>query len=92
MAKIAIVSAGGYVFPLRLIGDLLSFPAPRGSTLSLMDLHLAGAERTAAAARELAEHHGRTLGTSSTSSAGSRSASTSSTRTSQPTSPVPAPG
>ncbi len=69
MAKIAVVGAGGYVFPLRLIGDLLSFPALRGSTLSLMDVDLAGAERTAAAARELVEHHGRTLGVSSTSSA-----------------------
>ena len=58
MAKIAIVGAGGYVFPLRLIGDLLSFPALRGSTLSLMDIDLPGAERTAAAARELAAHHG----------------------------------
>jgi alpha-galactosidase len=58
VAKIAIVGAGGYVFPLRLIGDLLSFPALRGSTLSLMDIDLPGAERTAAAARELAAHHG----------------------------------
>jgi alpha-galactosidase len=58
VAKIAIVGAGGYVFPLRLIGDLLSFPALRASTLSLMDVDLAGAERTAAAARELIAHHG----------------------------------
>src|SRR4051812_19507398 len=53
MAKIAIVGAGGYVFPLRLVGDLLSFPALRDSTISLMDIQLAGAERPAAAAREL---------------------------------------
>lgn len=58
MAKIAIVGAGGYVFPLRLVGDLLSFPALRDSTLSLMDVNLAGAERTAKAARELVQHHG----------------------------------
>jgi alpha-galactosidase len=58
MAKIAIVGAGGYVFPLRLVGDLLSFPALRDGTISLMDISLAGAERTAAAARELVEHHG----------------------------------
>jgi hypothetical protein len=25
MPKVAIVGAGGYVFPLRLVGDLLSF-------------------------------------------------------------------
>jgi alpha-galactosidase len=58
MPKIAIVGAGGYVFPLRLVGDLLSFPALRDSTISLMDVSLAGAERTARAARELVEHHG----------------------------------
>jgi alpha-galactosidase len=58
MPKIAIVGAGGYVFPLRLVGDLLSFPALRDSTLSLMDIDLAGAERTGAAARELVGHHG----------------------------------
>src|SRR5581483_5230614 len=58
VAKIAIVGAGGYVFPLRLIGDLLAFPALRDSTLSLMDVSLAGAERTAVAARELVAHHG----------------------------------
>jgi alpha-galactosidase len=58
MTKIAIVGAGGYVFPLRLVGDLLSFPALRDATISLMDLNLAGAERTASAARELVEHHG----------------------------------
>ena len=38
MAKIAIIGAGGYVFPFRLIGDLLSFPALRNSTLALMDI------------------------------------------------------
>jgi alpha-galactosidase len=58
MPKIAIVGAGGYVFPLRLVGDLLSFPALRDSTLTLMDLSLAAAERTAGAARALVEHHG----------------------------------
>jgi alpha-galactosidase len=58
MPKIAIIGAGGYVFPLRLIGDLLSFPALRASTLALMDIDLARAERTAAAARELVRHYG----------------------------------
>src|SRR5262245_44676568 len=57
MPKIAIVGAGGYVFPLRLVGDLLSFPALRESTICLMDIDLAGAERTASAARELVAHH-----------------------------------
>ena len=53
MTKITIIGAGGYVFPLRLIGDILSFPELRDSTLTLMDVNLDGAERTAAAAREL---------------------------------------
>ncbi|MBI2939561.1 MAG: alpha-glucosidase/alpha-galactosidase [Chloroflexi bacterium] len=57
MVKIAIIGAGGYVFPLRLIGDLLSFPELRESTLALMDVHLGRAERTASAARELVGHH-----------------------------------
>jgi alpha-galactosidase len=58
MIKIAIIGAGGYVFPLRLIGDVLSFPELRESTLSLMDIHLDRAERTANAARELIDHYG----------------------------------
>ena len=56
--KIAIIGAGGYVFPLRLIGDILSFPALRDCTLSLMDVDLARAERTADAARHLMAHYG----------------------------------
>jgi len=40
------------------MGDMLSFPALQGATYSLMDLDLERAERTAAAAREIASHHG----------------------------------
>ncbi|WP_020577608.1 alpha-glucosidase/alpha-galactosidase [Actinopolymorpha alba] len=58
MPKIAIIGAGGYVFPLRLIGDLLSFPALQDSTLALMDINAERLERTASAARELVAHHG----------------------------------
>src|SRR5690625_7694168 len=36
--KITIIGAGGFVFPFRLIGDILSFPALRESTLCLMDI------------------------------------------------------
>lgn len=57
MAKIAIIGAGGYVFPFRLVGDLLSFPALRGSTLALMDVDAGRLARTAGATRELVEHH-----------------------------------
>ncbi len=58
MPKIAIIGAGGYVFPLRLIGDLLGFPALRESTLCLMDIDPERLEVTAAAARDLVAHHG----------------------------------
>ena len=58
MPKITIVGAGGYVFPFRLIGDLLSFPALRDSVLTLMDIDPTRLERTAAAARTLVAHHG----------------------------------
>lgn len=58
MTKIAIIGAGGYVFPLRLVGDLLSFPELRGVTLSLMDIDGERLARIATASRELVEHHG----------------------------------
>ena len=57
MTKIAIIGAGGYVFPLRLVGDLLSFPELRDATIALMDIDAARLERTAGAARELVDHH-----------------------------------
>ena len=56
--KITIIGAGGFVFPFRLIGDLVSFPALRSSTLCLMDLDANRLSRTATAARELTTHHG----------------------------------
>ena len=57
MPKVAIIGAGGYVFPLRLIGDLLSFPELSDMTLALMDIDEARVERTAGAARALVEHY-----------------------------------
>lgn len=56
--KISIIGAGGFVFPFRLIGDLLSFPALRSGQLCLMDINADRVARTARAARELASHHG----------------------------------
>ena len=55
--KIAIIGAGGVVFPLRLMGDMLTFPSLRGATYALMDLDINRAERTAIAARDLANHY-----------------------------------
>lgn len=57
MAKIAMIGAGGYVFPLRLIGDILAFPELQDSTLALMDIDAGRLARTANAARELIKHH-----------------------------------
>ena len=57
MAKIAIIGAGGYVFPLRLIGDILSHPELQESTLSLMDIDPGRLESTARAARTLVASH-----------------------------------
>lgn len=37
--KITIVGAGGYVFPVRLAVDILSFPELQGARLALYDLH-----------------------------------------------------
>lgn len=56
--KISLIGAGGYVFPFRLIGDLLSFPALRGATLCLMDINPDRLRQVADAARELVDHHG----------------------------------
>ncbi|GAA4432108.1 alpha-glucosidase/alpha-galactosidase [Georgenia halophila] len=56
--KITIIGAGGFVFPFRLIGDLVSFPALRSATLSLMDIDAGRLARVAGATRELVTHHG----------------------------------
>lgn len=56
--KITIIGAGGYVFPFRLIGDLLSFPALRGADLCLMDIDADRVGRVGRAARDLVGHHG----------------------------------
>lgn len=53
--RIVIVGAGGWVFPLELTRDILSFPALGGSTLVLYDIDVPAAERSAVAARELIE-------------------------------------
>jgi len=53
--RIVIVGAGGWVFPMELTRDVLSFPALGSSRLVLYDIDPLGAERTAGAARELIE-------------------------------------
>ncbi|MDN5687416.1 MAG: alpha-galactosidase [Brachybacterium sp.] len=56
--KITIIGAGGFVFPFRLIGDILSFPALREATLTLMDINPDKLGPVASATRELVDHHG----------------------------------
>ena len=51
--KIVIVGAGGVVFPIRLIIDILSFEALKHSTLSLYDIHGPRLKRTARLAAKL---------------------------------------
>ena len=55
--KIAIIGAGGFVFPLRLIGDILSFGELQAAELALMDVSPETLARTAGAARDLIAHH-----------------------------------
>jgi alpha-galactosidase len=57
MAKITIIGAGGYVFPLRLTADILSHPELQDSTCALMDIDKERLERNAGIARDLVKHH-----------------------------------
>lgn len=55
MPRIAIIGAGGYVFPLTMIRDVCAFPELRDSTFALMDIDATRLERTAETARKLVE-------------------------------------
>src|SRR5450755_16628 len=55
---ITIIGAGGVLFPLGLIRDVLSFEALRACSLRLHDIDHERSQRTADAARALAERHG----------------------------------
>ncbi|AWN21963.1 alpha-glucosidase/alpha-galactosidase [Deinococcus irradiatisoli] len=57
MFKIAIIGAGGQVFPLRLAADILSFPALQHCTLSLMDINPERLKVTEENVRRLSAHH-----------------------------------
>ncbi|MCU0520174.1 MAG: alpha-galactosidase [Anaerolineae bacterium] len=57
MPKITIIGAGGYVFPLTLIRDVLSFPALRGAHFSLMDIAHDNLARTFGHAERLITQH-----------------------------------
>jgi alpha-galactosidase len=56
--KIAIVGAGGYVFPLLLIRDILGFEALQASSFALFDIDLPRAEYTLQGAQALIDAFG----------------------------------
>jgi alpha-galactosidase len=58
MPKITIVGAGGYVFPLTLVRDILSFEALQESELCLYDPDASRVAITYDGARRLVEAHG----------------------------------
>jgi alpha-galactosidase len=53
MAKIAIIGAGGYAFPLRMVVDILSFPELQSAEICLMDINAANVRRVYGLARQL---------------------------------------
>src|SRR5437879_1283788 len=55
--KIAMIGAGGYVFPLRLIEDILSFRDLRDCTLALQDIDGRRLDRVASVAQKLVQMH-----------------------------------
>jgi alpha-galactosidase len=57
-ANVAVIGAGGYVFPLALIRDMLSFPALQTTDFRLYDISPERSERTRAAANELIARNG----------------------------------
>lgn len=54
---IAVIGAGGYLFPLGLIRDILSFAALQGSSIRLYDIDLERSEATAEGAAKLVIKH-----------------------------------
>jgi alpha-galactosidase len=58
MPKITIIGAGGYVFPLTVIRDVLSFPTLEDSEIRLMDINAENLDRTTKHAQTLVEAHG----------------------------------
>ena len=57
MTKVTIVGAGGYVFPLTMIRDVLSFPALQDVHFSLMDINADNLARTYGHAKRLVAEH-----------------------------------
>ena len=58
MPKLTVVGAGSFVFARRLITDMLTFPALRDSTITLMDLNEDKLGVMAQLARRMVEQEG----------------------------------
>jgi alpha-galactosidase len=58
VARIAIIGAGGYAFPVTICRDILSFEELAGAELRLMDINEASNSRTLANVEKLVEAHG----------------------------------
>ena len=56
--RIAIIGAGGYTFPLRLIRDVLAFESTQDATFALTDIDPVGLERTRRLAERMIDGHG----------------------------------
>jgi alpha-galactosidase len=55
--RIAIIGAGGYTFPLRLIRDVLAFESTQDATFALTDIEPVALERTRRLAQRLIDSH-----------------------------------
>jgi len=58
MAKIVLIGAGSHAFSRRLITDILSYPALRDSTITLMDIDKETLDLITAFAKKLVAQHG----------------------------------
>jgi alpha-galactosidase len=58
MAKIVLIGAGSHVFSRHLITDILTFPALRESTITLMDINQEHLDQIAAFARRIVKQQG----------------------------------
>ena len=58
MAKIVLIGAGSHVFSRHLITDIISYPALRDSTITLMDIAKEPLDRVNAFARKIVEQNG----------------------------------
>ncbi|ESP89782.1 alpha-galactosidase [Candidatus Halobonum tyrrellensis] len=58
MAKITFIGAGSMVFSVKLVGDILSFPALDDSTVALMDIDESRLEKTTRVAEAMVDNEG----------------------------------